>query len=310
MHRIWAALIAIFLIAPATLAEVSTTRPMPGVTFEQDVQTDPPLRFYVVTVDLTDPRIHLKVSRGGGDPHLAAPWETTLLPVSQMAQRDGLSVAVNGNLFATRDSLQIMGRRVPYFLGNWARACGWAMSDGRLFSRSPLDREWPSLVVNDRGQVFIGRFTQLPADARQVVSGIWQIVTDGRITADADCNLTSAGRPAPHTVAGIDRQARTLILLVVDGRRPDYSLGMGRHRLAEEMLAHGAFNALVLDGGGSTTLVMRSPKGIVNVVNRPSDGHDLAIPLSVERCVADALGVVIDGALTHPSTPRIMNVPF
>jgi exopolysaccharide biosynthesis protein len=303
MHRIWAALIAMLLIAPAGVAEVSTTRPMPGVTFERNVQADPPLRFYVVIVDLTDPRIHLKVSRGGSDPHLTAPWETTLLPVSRMAQRDGLSVAVNGNFFAPKDALEILGRRVPYFVGNWARACGWAMSDGRLFSPSPLARGWPSLVVNDRGQVRIGRFAQLPADARQVVSGMWQIVTDGRITADPDSRLTSAGRPAPHTAAGIDRQGRTLILLVVDGRRPDYSIGMSGRRMAEEMVARGTFNALLLDGGGSTTLVMRDKQGTVNVVNRPSDGHDLAIPLSVERSVADALGVVIDGAVTRPSQP-------
>ncbi|MGD0388407.1 MAG: phosphodiester glycosidase family protein [Tepidisphaeraceae bacterium] len=303
MDRLFAGLMALFLIAPAGIAEVSTARPMPGVTFERNVQTDPPLRFYVVTVDLTDPRIHLKVSRGGSDAPLAAPWETTLLPVSRMAQRDGLSVAVNGNFFAAKDALEILGRRVPYFVGNWARACGWAMSDGRLFSPSPLLRDWPSLVVNDRGQVRIGRFAQLPADAKQVVSGIRQIVTDGRITADPDSNLTSAGRPAPHTVAGIDRQGRTLLLLVVDGRRPDYSIGMDYHRMAEEMAARGAWNALVLDGGGSATLVMRDNQGTVSVVNRPSDGHDLAIPLSVERCVADALGVVIDGAVTRPSQP-------
>ena len=293
---------ALFLIAPASAAEVSTTRPFPGIILERTVLSDPPLRFYVVTVDLADPRIHLKVSRGGNGPHLAAPWETTLLPVSRMAQRDGLSVAVNGNLFASRDSLEILGRRVPYFLGNWARTCGWAMSDGRLFSRSPLDRDWPSLVVNDQGQVRIGRFAQLPADAKQAVSGIWQIVTDGRITAQADSNLTSPDRPAPHTVVGIDRQGRTLILLVVDGRRPD----SGRHGLSSDGPGNARPRRVQRLGSRRRrkhTLVMRDRQGAVNVVNRPSDGHDLPIPLSVERCVADALGVVIDGAVTRPSRP-------
>ena len=302
MNRIWAALIAMLLLVPAAAAEVSTTRPMPGVTFERDVQNDPPLRSYVVTVDLTDPRVHLKVSRGGSQAHLSPPWETTLMPVSHMAQRDGLSIAVNGNFFAAKDALEILGRRVPYFLGNRARVCGWAMSDGRLFSLAPLDRDWPSLVVNDRGQVCIGRFAQLPADARQVVSGVWQIVTDGRITADPGSN-PNFDRPAPHTVAGIDRRAKTLILLVVDGRRPDYSIGMGCHRLADDMLARGAWNALVLDGGGSTTLVMRDKQGTVKVVNRPSDGHDLLIPLSIERNVADALGVVVEDAGAPSSQP-------
>jgi hypothetical protein len=73
--------------------------------------------------------------------------------------------------------------------------------------------------------------------------------------------------------------------------------------MAEEMLARGAWNALLLDGGGSTTLVMRNKQGTADVVNLPSDGHDLPIALSVPRPVANALGVVIDGAVTRPDQP-------
>jgi exopolysaccharide biosynthesis protein len=280
--------------------ETSTTRPWPGITLERDVLADPPTHFYVVTIDLTNPHIHLVVSRGGWSAKLTAPWETTLLPVSLMAKRDGLTLAVNGNLFASKEAPIFLGRKVPYFVGNWARCCGWAMSDGVLYSRWPLEADWHSLVVSDSGRVSIGEFTQLPEDARQVVSGVWQIVTDGQITADPDTNETTAGRPAPHTVVGIDRDGRTLTILVVDGRRAEYSLGMGRHRMAEEMLARGAWNALVLDGGGSTTLVLRDREGNVHVVNRPSDGHDLPVAMSVERSVANALGVIVDGAATRP----------
>lgn len=303
MYRFLAAIFALCLTCSLCAARDSTTRPWPGITLDRCVQSDPPTRYFVVTVDLTDPRIHLKVSRGGSSAKLTPPWETTLMPVSKMAQRDGLTLAINGNLFASKDAPIFLGRPVPYFLGNWARCCGWAMTDGKLYSQWPLQRDWPSLVVNDRGQVSIGRFPQVPEDARQIVSGIWQIVTDGQITAAPDSNDNGAGKPAPHAVAGIDRDGHTLILLVVDGRRPEYSLGMGCHRMAEEMLARGAWNAIVLDGGGSTTLVLRDKDGKVNVVNRPSDGHDLPIALSVERSVANALGVIVDGAATRPSKP-------
>ena len=104
-------------IASAARAAVSTTRPMPGVTLERVVQDDPPLKYFVVSVNLDDPRVHLKVMRGSGTAHLTAPWETTLMPVSQMAERDGVSVAVNGNLFMARQGPWIFGRRVPYFPG-------------------------------------------------------------------------------------------------------------------------------------------------------------------------------------------------
>jgi hypothetical protein len=289
-------LIAMLFIASAVRGQTSTTRPMEGVILEQVVQSDPPLKFWFVRVDLGDPHVHLKVSRGSGDANLPPAWETMLMPVSRMAQRDGLDLAVNGNLFAAKESRWIFGRNVPYFLGNPARECGWAMSDGALYSAYPKDRDWPSLVVNDRGQVRIGRFAQLPADARQVVSGISQIVTDGRNTGVDDSGTLA--QPAPRTAAGIDRERKTLVLFVADGRRPDSSVGISHQQMAREMLARGTWDAIALDGGGSATLVMRNSQGKVEVVNHPSDGHDFALDLSVERCVGNALGVVID----RPST--------
>ena len=176
------------------IADVSTTRPMPGIELERDVQTDPPMRFYVVNMDLTNPRIHLKVSRAGDWQHLPQPWEVKLMTVSEMAERDGLFVAVNGNLFQCRGSESILGINFPYFWGNWARTNGWAMSDGLLFSGSPADMDWPSLMVNDRGKVAIGRLDRIPLDARQIVSGIWQIVTDGRDTVGGDAGRSGAPR--------------------------------------------------------------------------------------------------------------------
>ena len=119
MERICALLLAIWLFAPAAIADISTTRPMPGITLERDVQTDPPTRFYVVTADLTNPRIHLKVSRAGDWQNLPRPWEAKLMTVTEMAQRDGLSVAVNGNLFECKSFESILGVKFPYFWGNW-----------------------------------------------------------------------------------------------------------------------------------------------------------------------------------------------
>lgn len=298
---------AILLLTQIALADTTTTRPMPGITLEREVQTSPPLRFYAVTVDLTNPAIHLKVSRGGDWQYLPPPWEATLMPVSRMADRDGLSVAVNGNLFQCRDTQNVLGISLPYFYGNWSRCCGWAMSDGVLFSANPADRNWPSLIVSDRGKVSIGQLDQIPPDARQIVSGVGQIVTDGRITVGESPSRST--ELAPHTAVGIDRDSKTLILFVVDGRRPQYSVGMAWRTVAEVMIAHGAWNALLLDGGGSSTLVMRNNRQKADVVNLPSDGHDLPGALSIQRCVADALGVIVDDPATHQNAHQPASKP-
>ncbi len=289
----------ISFIAPLACAEVATTRPWPGVLFERGVETDPPLKYFVVSVNLDDPRVHLKVLRGSGQTIPPAPWETTLMPVSKMAERDGASIAVNGNLFMARRGPEIFGQQLPYILGNPALECGWAMSGGVLYSQFPHDRNWPSLVVNDRGEVRIGIFQDLPGDAREVVSGIFIIAASGKNISPEHPDEEHVGQLAPRTGVGIDRAGKKLILFVADGRRPDYSVGVTYRRMADELMARGAWDALALDGGGSSTLVMRNPQGKVDVVNHPSDGHGLAVEFSLERSVGNALGLVIDGATTR-----------
>jgi hypothetical protein len=69
----------------------------------------------------------------------------------------------------------------------------------------------------------------------------------------------------PRTVIGVDAQG-TIWLAAVDGRQSDYSIGMrfdDLQRLADRL---GLTDALNLDGGGSTTMVIQG-----QIVNRPSD---------------------------------------
>jgi hypothetical protein len=80
----------------------------------------------------------------------------------------------------------------------------------------------------------------------------------------------------PRTMIGRDRHGM-IWLGAIDGRQPDYSIGMtfeDLQRLADRLELTDALN---LDGGGSTTMVIRG-----QVVNRPSD------PTGV-RPVGDAL---------------------
>jgi len=285
---VFVVLMVLVLAAPA-FGEVATTRPYPAVTLTQEVRANPPMRLHVATVDLTNPAVHLKLVRGGADPDGAGPCETTLLPTSEIAERAHLVIAVNGNFFAPKGARLIFGREVPYFIGNGARACGLTMDDGRLWSANPICRNWPSLIVAADGKVRIGWLDHIPRSARQIVSGRRQIVTAGRNTGDEI-------RPAPITAVGIDAAGKTLTFFVVDGRREDYSVGMTPKQAADELIRLGCADALQLDGGGSSTMVLRDPSsGDYRLLNTPSDGHDLIIPLSIERSVANAFGVTIDG---------------
>jgi len=80
---------------------------------------------------------------------------------------------------------------------------------------------------------------------------------------------------APRSAFGIDKQGR-YIMLVADGRQKNYSTGLTLTELAQTMQKLGAVDALNLDGGGSSVMVVKD-----KVVNRPSDGY--------ERSVSNAL---------------------
>jgi hypothetical protein len=85
-----------------------------------------------------------------------------------------------------------------------------------------------------------------------------------------------ATRRHPRTGVGI--RDKTLVMVTVDGRQPGYSEGMTLPELAQLFLELGCTEAMNLDGGGSTTMVVRS-----TVVNSPSGG--------VPRAVVNALAL-------------------
>ncbi|HSM62257.1 MAG TPA: phosphodiester glycosidase family protein [Longimicrobiales bacterium] len=86
----------------------------------------------------------------------------------------------------------------------------------------------------------------------------------------------------PRTAVGWDPSRARLILLVVDGRQAPYSVGMTLPELTLLLEAFGAREALNLDGGGSSVMVVLGAAR-----NRPSDETG-------ERAVVNALALVRD----------------
>ena len=99
------------------------------------------------------------------------------------------------------------------------------------------------------------------------------VVLEEQVESYAPSFLTDR---APRTAIGWQADG-TILLVVVDGRQPQWSVGMTLAELAELMRDLGCQEALNLDGGGSTTMVVRD-----RVVNRPSDATG-------ERPVSDAI---------------------
>jgi exopolysaccharide biosynthesis protein len=124
-----------------------------------------------------------------------------------------------------------------------------------------------------------GTASNLWPKAEDVLGAGPKLVTAGRL------DITAAREKMLPTFA-TDRHPRTAIaalgdgralLAVVDGRQPGWSIGMTLAELARLLLEFGAVEAINLDGGGSTTMVVKG-----EIVNRPSDPTG-------ERPVSDAI---------------------
>ena len=277
------ALSTLFVFLEACGGQAPAGRPWP-IQYREESRLNPPLLLHIATVDLTDPRVAIRVVRGGEDPDGPGEWQTKLDTVRNMATKASLDLAINGDYFDGKEAMMLMGRRIPYIPGNWAKVMGWAMSDGVLWSKSPSEAV---LAVDQQGKVTIVPGQALPDGSVQAIGGAHVAVNHGRkrIFPPAAPSLTA------RSGAGVNQQGTRLFLLVVDGKQDD-SVGMTLEEFDAELVKLGCYHAIALDGGGSSTLVVRRTQGQpLELVSRPSDGAGQRPGL--ERSVANALGVVV-----------------
>jgi hypothetical protein len=104
----------------------------------------------------------------------------------------------------------------------------------------------------------------------EAVGGGGRILYDGAPVGEANVRLESIApdfltKRHPRTFVGIDADSTALFLCVVDGRQ-ESSDGMNFEEMADFLRSLGVYQAVNLDGGGSTTMVVNG-----RIVNSPSD---------------------------------------
>jgi hypothetical protein len=125
-------------------------------------------------------------------------------------------------------------------------------------------------------------------DVRDALGGSPVLVQAGAVI-EANVNGTDRfSQRNPRTAVG-HRSDGTVLLVTVSGRGADGSAGMTLRELAGFFVRLGASDALNLDGGGSTTLVIDG-----EVQNSPSDG--------LERAVSSALVLTAGNEPTGAAT--------
>ena len=275
---------------PALQAGQIVERPFSGITTISRTEDSPRrVNLHVIEVDLTAPGIAFKLTPPSGT--LETVRQTTL----DFLKQEHAQVAVNGHFF------------LPFPSANTeADVIGFAASNGTVYSafEAPVQSyaivaNAPAINIDASNHAGVVHRDSRFADGKHVLENVtvWnalagsaQIVTNGHKTIPvyADPNnpggqLIPGGRGnysnerswydalQARTAIGLSRNNTTLYLFTVDRARG--SLGMKLGEVADLLIRdYGVYNALNLDGGGSTTLAMENPvTHDAAIVNASSD---------------------------------------
>jgi exopolysaccharide biosynthesis protein len=310
------AVLALAMLAtmPAVGRAWQITQPFVGVTYAETTLTDPrPLRIHVAQIDLRAPGIRFKVSPPKGDREVVR--QSTL----DFLKQERAQLAVNGHFFLPFPSED----KTAWVIGLGASE-GRVFSAFEIPSQSyALVAFAPALNIDRDNHASIVTYDPASSDRTRVrekvalwnvIAGSSQIVTDGvesvplyRDDNHFDGELDPGGPnnysnakawadvATARTAVGLSRDRNTLTLLTVDVRggtpsrealRSASSEGMRLSEAAAILIRDfGVFNALNLDGGGSTTMAMEDPvtgnRSIVNVSSDNPQGRVVATSLAV-----------------------------
>jgi len=95
------------------------------------------------------------------------------------------------------------------------------------------------------------------------------LVKDGKIAPNTH-NISGLN---PRTALGLDESGKILYFITIDGRQKE-SVGVSLQTLSEILINNGVYNAINLDGGGSSNLVLHDQNNdTYSICNSPSDGQ-------------------------------------
>jgi len=217
---------------------VSETEIFQGITYGCDrLQSDAEGYGLVhwVRIDLTAPGIELHVTPL--DPAAVAQgWQYRLRTTDDVVKREGLAVAINGGLFASKSS------RFP---GSFARSIETMVADHQV-SHHGQDSYllWFSDDLTPHQETTKRPSDDILSQARWGVSGQDCALGGGVVNPAA---IEQRNRDS-RTGVGIDRDRRLLFLAVFECATPS--------RAYEKLAALGAVDGMLLDGGSSTEMTL------------------------------------------------------
>lgn len=229
------------------------------------------VKMFVLEVDLKDTHLTMKASSPKDEGKLKTKQQMTLQALAHDKQGSRVLAAVNGDFFATDGTPQ-----------------GIYYRNGVCLKNTMTDNVCTFFAVTKGKKAVIGSYDEYDTykdEILEAVGGRVRLMTNGNVLPQTSTALE------PRTAIGVTDN-NVVYILVADGRNFWYSNGMRYAEMGAVMKALGAKDAINLDGGGSSTFIIRSKAGFEEdrfaIRNWPYDNG------GVERAVANGLLVVTD----------------
>lgn len=227
------------------------------------------LKIHFIMVDLTSKDLEV-IAIPGDDPDGNGPAESELTAPITLFNKFNALAAVNANAF---DSFNKDDRSHPgWYEGQPVDISGMVVSQGKTISRSDVRRV--SFWLDKDQRPHIDRIVSGGSATEAVSDWFSPLIVNSQIVPDS-----SDPEVHPRTALGFDDSGEWLLLVVVEGRQPGYSEGVTLHELATILETRGCTQAINMDGGGSSIMLIRDPENMVRTVNQPSDGNPRPVPV-------------------------------
>lgn len=214
----------------------------------------------------------------------AATIQTTM--PSDSAEKKGTVSNMKNQLSAaiSNGKNAIVGVNADFFdMGGTNVMRGLCIKDGVLISGTG-DRPWFGITAD--GEAVMGTSDEYIPYKDKLVTAVGgsQVILKNGATDKVAVGTEFSDTRHPRTAAGVTDDG-SIVLIVVDGRQPAISNGASLSDLAFIMAQLGCADAINLDGGGSSTFIVKNEKGELITENSPSGG--------ALRAVANGLMVVL-----------------
>ena len=229
------------------------------------------VKMFVLEVDLKEAHLTMKASSPNEEGKLKTKQQMTLQALAYDKPGSRVLAAVNGDFLAKDGTPQ-----------------GIYYRNGTCLKGTMTDNVCTFFAITKNKKAIIGSYDEYDSykeDIQEAVGGRVRLMTNGNVLPQTVTALE------PRTAIGVTDD-NVVYILVADGRNFWYSNGMRYAEMGAVMKALGAKNAINLDGGGSSTFIIRKIAGFEDgrfaIRNWPYDNG------GVEREVANGLLVVTD----------------